>query len=277
MSKSIIHRVSIATLAAPLPTVAWAQEDTATSDAQASNARPSIVVTGSRSLPGGLLQDEGRLGILGDQSIMAIPYSLTSMSAKSLELFHNPSLPLANVLQNNPSIRSSTSSPMYSDFSMRGVNMNGNHMLLNGIPSLFSQFTTPPAHIIERIDIASGPNAAVNGVSMSNNGTDSGATAAPGTINVVTKSAPNENLNRITGTFSGRNNFGLYFDVARRVGENKEWGIRANAEYMDGGLSLPGAENNSKNIFVNLDHKSASSTTNLFAGYFDLRINGGQR
>lgn len=277
MSKSIIHCVSIATFAALLPTLASAQEDTTASDGQASDGRPSIVVTGSRPLPGGLLQDEGRLGILGDQSIMAIPYSLTSMSAKSLELFHNPSLPLANVLQNNPSIRSSTSSPMYSDFSMRGVNMNGNHMLLNGIPSLFSQFTTPPSHIIERIDIASGPNAAVNGVSMSNNGTDSGATAAPGTINVVTKSAPNEDVNRITGTFSGRNNFGVYFDVARRMGENKEWGIRANAEYMDGGLSLPGADNNSKNIFVNLDHKSASSTTNLFAGYFDLRINGGQR
>lgn len=277
MSKSIIQCVSIATLAALFPTLAWAQDAAAAPDGQTGNGRPSIVVTGSRPLPGGLLQDEGRLGILGDQSIMAIPYSLTSMSAKSLELFHNPSLPLANVLQNNPSIRSSTSSPMYSDFSMRGVNMNGNHMLLNGIPSLFSQFTTPPAHIIERIDIASGPNAAVNGVSMSNNGTDSGATAAPGTINVVTKSAPNEDVNRITGTLSGRNNFGAYLDVARRMGRNKEWGIRANAEYMDGGLSLPGAENNSKNIFVNLDHQSASSTTNLFAGYFDLRINGGQR
>ncbi|MEE4452199.1 TonB-dependent receptor [Novosphingobium resinovorum] len=277
MSRIVIHGLGLATLAALAPASARAQEDTGTVDAQAADTKQPIVVTGSRPLPGGLLQDEGRLGILGDTSIMAIPYSLTSMSAKSLELFHNPSLPLANVLQNNPSIRSSTSSPMYTDFSMRGVNMNGNHMLLNGIPSLFSQFTTPPAHIIERIDIASGPNAAVNGVAMSNNGTDSGATAAPGTINIVTKSAPNEDVNRVTGTFSGRSNFGLYFDVARRLGENREWGVRANAEYMDGGLSLPGAENNSRNIFVNIDHKSASSTTNLFAGYFDLRINGGQR
>ncbi|WP_313440153.1 TonB-dependent receptor [Novosphingobium sp.] len=281
MSKLITRGLGVATLTALAPTLApapvHAQDETTTAERRANDGKQTIIVTESRPLPGGLLQDEGRLGILGDTSIMQIPYSLTSMSAKSLELFHNPSLPLANVLQNNPSIRSSTSSPMYTDFSMRGVNMNGNHMLLNGIPSLFSQFTTPPAHIIDRIDIASGPNAAVNGVSMSNNGTDSGATAAPGTINVVTKSAPNEDVNRVTGTFSGRSNLGLYFEVARRFGEGKEWGIRANAEYMDGGLSLKGAENNSKNIFVNIDHKGASSTTNLFGGYFDLRINGGQR
>ncbi|MFT4053102.1 MAG: TonB-dependent receptor [Novosphingobium sp.] len=276
MSRIVVHGLGIAALTTLAPAMAHAQDSTA-SEERPSDGRQVITVTDTRPLPGGLLEDKARLGVLGDTSIMSIPYSLTSMSEKSLELFHNPSLPLANVLQNNPSIRSSTSSPMYSDFSMRGVNMNGNHMMLNGIPSLFSQFTTPPAHIIERIDIASGPNAAVNGVSMSNNGTDSGATAAPGTINVVTKSAPGEDLNRVTGTFSGRSNFGLYFDVARRLGESRAWGIRANAEYMDGGLSLPGAENNSKNIFFNIDHKGADSTTNLFAGYFDLRINGGQR
>ena len=166
---------------------------------------------------------------------------------------------------------------MYSDFSMRGVNMNGNHMMLNGVPSLFSQFTTPPTHIIDRIDITSGPNAAVNGVSMSNNGTDSGATPAPGVINVVTKAAPENPINRYTQTFSGRGNLGEYLDVGRRFGATRQWGLRVNAEHMDGGLSLPGAENNNKNVFFNLDRRGARSATNVFAGYMDFRINGGQR
>ncbi|MGC4029633.1 MAG: TonB-dependent receptor [Steroidobacteraceae bacterium] len=242
------------------------------------NDLEEVLVLGSRDLlPGELLERNARLGILGDKTVMDIPYSQMSMSSKMLELFNDPSQPLNNVLQNNPSIRSSTSSPMYSDFSMRGVNMNGNHMMLNGIPSLFSQFTTPPSHIIERIDITSGPNAAVNGVSMSNNGTDSGATPAPGTINVVTKSAPDTDINRVTGTFSGRSNVGAYVDVARRFGGDKNWGLRVNAEHLTGELSQPGADNNSRDIFFNLDHRSARSGTNLFAGYFDLRIDGGQR
>ena len=237
-----------------------------------------ITVHGDKDvLPGGLVAKNAKMGILGDRDVMDIPYSEMSLTAKTLETFNDPSQPLASVLQNNPSIRSSTSSPMYTDFSMRGINMNGNHMMLNGVPSLFYQFTTPPSHVIERIDITSGPNAGLNGMSMSNNGTNSGATPAPGTINIVTKSAGEQPITRYTQTFSGRSNVAEYVDVARRFGDNGEWGIRVNAEHMEGGLSLPGAEKNEKNIFVNIDHQDEDTYTNLFAGYFDLRVNGGQR
>ena len=237
-----------------------------------------IVVEGSKDvLPGGNVRTTAKLGVLSDKSVMDIPYSEMSMTAKAVETYGDPSQPLANVLMNNPSIRTSTTSPMYTDFSMRGINMNGNHMMLNGVPSLFYQFTTPPSHVIDRIDITSGPNAGVNGVSMSNNGTNSGATPAPGTINIVTKRALNTPVNRYTQTFSGRGNAGEFIDVGRRFGENNEWGIRVNAEYMEGGLALPGAEKNEKNIFINMDHRGDNNITNLFAGYFDLRVNGGQR
>ena len=237
-----------------------------------------VVVEGSKDvLPGGNVRTTAKLGVLGDKSVMDIPYSEMSMTAKAVETYGDPSQPLANVLMNNPSIRTSTTSPMYTDFSMRGINMNGNHMMLNGVPSLFYQFTTPPSHVIDRIDITSGPNAGVNGVSMSNNGTNSGATPAPGTINIVTKRALNTPVNRYTQTFSGRGNVGEFIDVGRRFGENNEWGIRVNAEYMEGGLALPGAEKNEKNIFINMDHRGDNNITNLFAGYFDLRVNGGQR
>jgi len=237
-----------------------------------------VVVEGSKDvLPGGNVRTTAKLGVLGDKSVMDIPYSEMSMTAKAVETYGDPSQPLANVLMNNPSIRTSTTSPMYTDFSMRGINMNGNHMMLNGVPSLFYQFTTPPSHVIDRIDITSGPNAGVNGVSMSNNGTNSGATPAPGTINIVTKRALNTPINRYTQTFSGRGNAGEFIDVGRRFGENNEWGIRVNAEYMEGGLALPGAEKNEKNIFINMDHRGDNNITNLFAGYFDLRVNGAQR
>lgn len=251
---------------------------TANAEERPSYELDGITVHGDKDvLPGGMVARNAKMGILGDRDVMDIPYSEMSLTAKTLETFNDPSQPLASVLQNNPSIRSSTSSPMYTDFSMRGINMNGNHMMLNGVPSLFYQFTTPPSHVIERIDITSGPNAGLNGMSMSNNGTNSGATPAPGTINIVTKSAGEQPITRYTQTFSGRSNVAEYVDVARRFGDNGEWGIRVNAEHMEGGLSLPGAEKNEKNIFVNIDHQDEDTYTNLFAGYFDLRVNGGQR
>lgn len=208
---------------------------------------------------------------------MDIPYSEMSMTTKTLKTFDDPSQPIANVLLNNPSIRTSTTSPMYTDFSMRGINMNGNHMMLNGIPSLFYQFNGPVSHVIERMDITSGPNAGVNGVSMSNNGTNSGATPAPGTINVVTKKAGDTPVTRFTESFSGRGNFAEYIDVARRMGKDNEWGMRVMGEYMKGELALKDAEKNEKNIFINLDRKGKTSNTNIFLGHFDLRVNEGQR
>lgn len=229
------------------------------------------------AIPGGLVNRTAKLGILGNKSVMDIPYSEMSMTKKTLETFSDASQPLANVLQNNPSIRSSTTSPMYTDFSMRGINMNGNHMMLNGIPSLFYQFNGPPAHIIERLDITSGPNAGVNGVSMSNNGTNSGATPAPGTINVVTKKAGQENITNYTQTFSGRSNFGEFIDIGRRAGADGKWGVRVMGEYMSGDMALRDAEKEEKNVFINLDRKGETSTTNIFAGHFDLRVNKGQR
>lgn len=227
--------------------------------------------------PGGLVNETAKLGILGNKSIHEIPYTEVSMNAKMLDTFADPSQPLASVLQNDPSIRSSTSSPMYTDFSMRGINMNGNHIMLNGIPSLFYQFNGPVNHIIERMDITSGPNAGVNGVSMSNNGTNSGATPAPGTINVVTKRAGEKPVTTFTETFSGRGNWGEYIDFSHRLGKDNEWGVRVMGEYMDGELALKNAEKNEKNIFVNLDRRGKTSTTNIFVGSFDLRVNKGQR
>nr|WP_302707378.1 hypothetical protein [uncultured Dialister sp.] len=55
-------------------------------------------------LPGGLVNETAKLGILGNQTIYDIPYTETSMTKKTLETFADPSQPLANVLQNDPSI-----------------------------------------------------------------------------------------------------------------------------------------------------------------------------
>ncbi|MGP1469958.1 MAG: TonB-dependent receptor [Schwartzia sp. (in: firmicutes)] len=237
-----------------------------------------VVVTGDRdTMPGGLIGRQARVGVLGEKSVMEIPWSEMSMTERMIENYNDPSQPLANFLLNNPSIRTSTSSPMYTDFSMRGVNMNGNHMMLNGVPSLFYQFSSPPAHIIERMDITSGPNAAVNGVSMSNNGTNGGATPAPGTINVISKRAKAQPITRYTQVFTGNSTFGEYIDIGRRWGENDAWGLRVNAEFLQGEMSLKDAEKNSANLFFNLDHQGRKSQTNLFAGYWDLRVNGAQR
>ena len=279
--RNLALAVALAALGAAWTAPAAAQESAADAEMDQANLGETVVTAsrqdGKGTLAGGLLSKKAHMGIMGDVDVLDIPYSMQSMTTKAIETYSDPSQPLANVLLNNPSIRTSTSSPMYSDFSMRGINMNGNHFMLNGVPSMFSQYTMPPAHIIERMDITSGPNAAVNGVSMSNNGTNGGATPAPGTINVVTKRATKTPITKYTQVFSGRSTTGEYLDIGRRFGKNEEWGIRLNAELLDGGLSLPGSKIRWQDVFLNIDHQGENSSTNLFLGNWDYKVFGAQR
>lgn len=195
---------------------------------------------------------------------------------KTIMTFYDPNQPLNGTLANTPSIRIGSTSPMYTDFSMRGVNMNASHYYINGIPNMFNQTRSIPAYILSSVDIVSGPNTVLNGATFSNNGTN-GTDAPAGLLNGTTKRAAADPVTRYTQRFSGRSTWTEDLDLGRRFGKNNEWGIRVNAHNEDGGLSIKGADVRDKSIYINLDHQDAKSMTNIFGGYYDWKVNGGQR
>lgn len=236
-----------------------------------------IVVEGSADvLPGGFLVANDRVGILGDIKAIDVPFTQKQYSEKTITTFYDPNQPLNGTLANNPSIRVGSPSPMYTDFSMRGVNMNAAHYYINGIPNLFNQTRSIPAYTLESVDIVSGPNTVLNGATFSNNGTN-GTDAPAGLLNATTKRATNKDVTRYTQRFSGRSTLTEDIDFGRRFGENKEWGVRVNAHHENGGLSMEGAKVTDKSVYINVDHQDEKSTTNLFGGYFDWKVDGGQR
>lgn len=235
------------------------------------------VVEGDREvLPGGYLLDSDRVGILGEIGALDVPFTQRQYTEKAILTFYDPNQPLNGVLANNPSIRIGSPSPMYTDFSMRGVNMNAAHYYINGIPNLFNQTRSIPAYVLESVDIVSGPNTVLNGSTFSNNGTN-GTDAPAGLLNGTTKRATADPLTRYTQRFSGRGNWSEDLDMSRRFGEDSEWGLRINAHHEDGGLSMEGADVSDKSIYFNLDHQDAKSQTNIFGGYYDWKVDGGQR
>lgn len=236
-----------------------------------------VIVEGSADvLPGGFLVANDRVGILGDIKAIDVPFTQKQYSEKTITTFYDPNQPLNGTLANNPSIRVGSPSPMYTDFSMRGVNMNAAHYYINGIPNLFNQTRSIPAYTLESVDIVSGPNTVLNGATFSNNGTN-GTDAPAGLLNATTKRATNKDVTRYTQRFSGRSTLTEDIDFGRRFGENKEWGVRVNAHHENGGLSMEGAKVTDKSVYINVDHKDEKSSTNLFGGYFDWKVDGGQR
>lgn len=132
-----------------------------------------VIVEADRdTLPGGFIANNDRVGILGNIKAIDVPFTQKKYTEKTIMTFYDPNQPLNGVLANNPSIRIGSPSPMYTDFSMRGVNMNASHYYINGIPNMFNQTRSIPTYVLSSVDIVSGPNTVLNGATFSNNGTN---------------------------------------------------------------------------------------------------------
>lgn len=177
-----------------------------------------MIVEGRReNLPGNFIAAKDRVGLLGETDILDVPFTQNRYTFKTLEVFGNPNQPLNGVLGNNPSVRIASNSTMYTDFKMRGITMNANHYVLNGIPSLFNQSLNLPMYTIENVELVSGPNTVLNGATNSTNGTN-GTDAAPGILYATTKKAPEADLNRYKQVFSGKGNWAEIVEFGRRFG-----------------------------------------------------------
>ncbi len=205
--------------------------------------------------------------LLGEKDVMDNPFTTVTLTEKTIEDYSDPSQPISSILINDPSVRTS-SSTMYNDFSIRGLNLNGYQMYLNGVPGLFAQ-NNLPVNFIEKVEVTSGPNMTINAATPSQ--------SAGGTVNLISKRAGEEDITEYTQGFSGSSAFTEQLDISKRFGDEKEWGIRVNAMNQDGELAISGEKLTQRNIFINVDHKNNNSTSNLLLGYRYTKHEGGLR
>lgn len=220
----------------------------------------------SEDMPGGYISQGARLGFLGETNILKTPFTQFSFTEKAIQDYGDPSQPINSVAANMPSVKTSGCT-MYNDFSIRGQNLNGYQMYLNGIPDMFKQANTP-INFAERIEVASGPNKGITGTAANE--------SAGGVVNIVSKRA-NGDYAKVTTLFSGHSSFGQLIDVSRRFGKNNEWGLRINAQNLNGETAIEDERLTNRDITLNIDHKTRNSYTNLFMGYFYSKQKNGQR
>ncbi|MBR0704141.1 TonB-dependent siderophore receptor [Bradyrhizobium diazoefficiens] len=175
---------------------------------------------------GGQVAQGARLGLLGNTGTMKSPFSVTSYTDKFIR--DQQAATGADALILDPSVRSShPTGGVVDSFNIRGFPINeGNNGEfafegLYGIAPTYRIFTD----YVERIEVLKGPSAALSG--MAPNG------GVGGVINVVPKRA-DEDLTRLTASYGSTARFGGHWDVARRYGGGKEWGVRASGSVRDG-------------------------------------------
>lgn len=173
---------------------------------------------------GGQVATGGSVGVLGNQSLMDTPFSITSYTRELIQ--NQQASTLANVIANEPSMRSTNPrGGRFDQFSIRGFRLVNSEVAFNGLFGLVPTYTVPVENA-ERVEILKGPNALLNGMAPSG--------AVGGTVNIVTKRADDKPLTQVTASYGNESQAGLHVDVGRRLGADNQFGIRFNAVRQDG-------------------------------------------
>lgn len=212
----------------------------------------------------GYLSEKTSLGLQKNKNLMEIPASAMTITNKAINDFAiSGNNEIMDILSLNPAIRRTTSPNVVS---VRGKYTTASQMSVNNIPGMFSNFTMG-TNFIGDIDVLSGPSLVYSGSTTQN--------VVGGTINYRSKRAGMTPLNNFKIKYTGDSNFQESLDVSRKFGKGNDWGIRINTMTGDGKLAVHGEKLKNRNIFVNLDHNSEVSSTNLFMGYAKTIHQGG--
>lgn len=233
--------------------------------------------TGKTNMPGGFQNNEARLGIMGEMDVMKVPMTIHSISEKTLEQQMGPNGTLQDVMSNVPGVTVGTS-PIKTDFSIRGMAGNAALMTYNNIPGFFVMAIGPEDYTIGSMDVVVGPAATLIGSQQSSSGSYSASdSGTPGSINLLTKRALKDDHIKYTQTLAGRGNYGEAFDISQRFGKDREWGMRVYGQKNEGGLAISGAGINRKNISVDISRETEKANSNFFVTSFDKKHHGTDR
>lgn len=206
---------------------------------------------------GGQVATGGGLGVLGQRSVMDTPFSVTNYTAKLIEDQRAQSV--ADVVKNDSSIRNvePTNVGNANYFVIRGIQVGNAAVAFGGLFGIAPNSQSTLAGI-ERVEVLKGPGAFLGGLSPSGVG---------GVINLVPKRAADDPLTRFTATWISNTQFGGHLDIGRRFGDQKQFGVRANLQYREGGTPISQQSQALFNGTVGLDYRSDDLRISLDAGH----------
>ena len=227
----------------------------------------SDLAASSDTWQGGQVARSARLGLLGDQPISDVPFSVTSYTAKTIA--DQQARTLGDVLLNDAAVRQSAGFGNFSQvFTIRGLPLNTDDISYNGLYGVLPrQIVTTEA--LERVEVFKGPNAFLNGVAPQGSGIG-------GAVNLVPKRAEDTPTRHITFDYATGANLGGHLDLGKRFGEDNRFGARINLAQHDGGTGVHDEAQHSTLLAVALDYRGERLRLSTDLGYQKERINQGR-
>jgi len=215
---------------------------------------------------GGQVATGSQLGLLGNRNVMDTPFNQSSYTAKKAQ--DQQAKTVRDVLVDDPSVRSNrrTYGPGDDNVIIRGFQVSSTATAYGGLYGMLPT-SSISAELAERVEVLKGPSAMLNG--MAPNGGFIG-----GTINVVPKRAPDTDLTQVTAGYASVGQVGGHADVARRFGDDKQFGVRVNGVFRAGQTDVEWNADQLGLGVVGLDFRGQRVRLSADLGYQGQYVNG---
>ena len=217
----------------------------------------------SRPYTGGQVARGGRVGIFGAVDMMDSAFSGTSYTQQFIA--DQQARSVGDLLQSDPAVRMSRGYGNFQEvYVIRGFALDSDDVAYNGLYGVLPrQYVSP--ELLERVEVFRGASAFLNGAAP-------GGSGIGGAVNLMPKRAGNTRLTEVTvGVESGGHSYAA-IDVARRFGEQQEFGVRINAAKRQGETSIKREDHDVGMFSIGLDYRGRGFRVSADAGYqnFDL-------
>jgi iron complex outermembrane receptor protein len=265
--------VTALALAGALPSVAFAQAEPAPDGAAQASTLPQVTVradsTPDQSPPpyaGGQVARGGRLGILGNQDMMDVPFSITAYTAETMQ--NQQARSIADVLANDPGVRSSYGFGNFAQtFVVRGFQLTGDDIAYNGLYGIAPRQLVATEGL-DRVEVFKGASAFLNGVTPGGSGIGGG-------INLQPKFATAQPITQATLDYTSDAQVGGHVDIGRRFADNRI-GVRINALARGGDTAIDNENRNQRLFTAGVDYQGDQFRISGDIGYQKQTVHQGR-
>ncbi|MBB6114276.1 iron complex outermembrane receptor protein [Rahnella inusitata] len=215
----------------------------------------------------GQIANGGRLGILGEQDAMNVPFNVVSFTDKLIQ--DQQSRTLGDVLNNDAAVQTGYGYGNYSEtFVIRGFELSGDDISYGGLYGVLPRQILP-MEFADRVELLKGSSAFLNGVPP-------GGTGVGGNVNIEPKRATDTAINRVSVDYTSSSQVGGAVDVGRRFGDNNQWGVRVNAVHREGESAIDDEKRRLTLGFLGLDYRGDRFRSSLDFGMSKTSVHGGR-
>ncbi|WP_336295935.1 TonB-dependent siderophore receptor [Cronobacter dublinensis] len=207
----------------------------------------------------------GRLGMLGEQRAMDVPFNVISFTSKLVE--DQQARTVADVVRNDAGVQNVQGYGNFQEtYRIRGFALEGDDMTFSGLGGVMPRQVVEMA-MVDRVEIFKGANALVNGAST---------TGVGGVINLEPKHADALPLTRLGVDYASARQAGVTLDAGRRFGDADQFGVRVNLVQREGETAVDNEKRRTTFASVGLDYKGDRLKTSLDLGYQKQGFHGGR-